>query len=83
MPNLVHAPAHEQFSVWRHILVRAPAGQHISMQCPIFTYQKIFTAHHAFLVRPPMHTHFYAHQFPGELRCKNWGFFLTFPQFLP
>jgi hypothetical protein len=30
---------------------------------PNFTYHKLFTAHHAFLVRPPVHIHFYAHQF--------------------
>jgi hypothetical protein len=30
---------------------------------PNFTYHKLFTAHHAFLVQPPMHIYFYAHQF--------------------
>jgi hypothetical protein len=27
-----------------------------------FTYHKIFTAYHAYLVCPPVHIHFYAHQ---------------------
>jgi hypothetical protein len=29
---------------------------------PNFTYHNIFTVHHAFLVRPPVHIHLYAHQ---------------------
>jgi hypothetical protein len=28
-----------------------------------FTYHKLFTMHHAFLVRPHAHIHVYAHQF--------------------
>jgi hypothetical protein len=41
----------------RQILAHTPAHQYFS------TYHKLFTAHHAFLVRPPAHIHFYAHQF--------------------
>jgi hypothetical protein len=78
--NLMHAPAHQHFSTWCQNLVRAsalqyffaqhqilalaPAYQYFSTQYPIFTYHKIFTVHHAFLVRPPAHIHFYVHQFP-------------------
>jgi hypothetical protein len=30
---------------------------------PNFYISQLFNAHHAFLVRPPAHIHFYAHQF--------------------
>jgi hypothetical protein len=64
--------------VQRQILARAPARQYFFAQCsacmPNFsacvparqyfsTYHNIFTVHHAFLVCPPAHIHFYAHQF--------------------
>jgi hypothetical protein len=46
---------------------------------PNFTYQKIFTIHHAFLVRSPVDIHFYAHQFLVNSAAEIGAFGLTFP----
>jgi hypothetical protein len=62
------------FSLRRQNLARARAHQYFFVHCPIFTYHKLFTAHHAFLVRPPAHIHFYAHQFLVNSGAKIGAF---------
>jgi hypothetical protein len=75
--NLVRAPAHQYFSAWYQNLAHALAHQCFFVQCQnlvhapanvfprddFFTYHKAFTAHHAFLVCPLAHIHFYVQQF--------------------
>jgi hypothetical protein len=49
---------------------------------PIFSMRhKIFIAHHAFLVRTPMHTHFYMHQFLVNSIAEIGAFAKMFPNF--
>jgi hypothetical protein len=43
-----------------------------------FTYHKLFTAHHAFLVCPLVNIHFYAHQFLMNYAAEIGAFGLTF-----
>jgi hypothetical protein len=41
---------------------------------PNFTYHNLFTLHHAFLVHPPAHIHFYVHQFLMNSTTKIGAF---------
>jgi hypothetical protein len=45
---------------------------------PNFSYHNLFTGHHAFLVHPPGHIHFYAHQFLVNSVVEIGAFGLTF-----
>jgi hypothetical protein len=63
------------FTAQCQILACAPARQYFSQD------HKLFTAHHAFLVCPPTHIHFYAHQFLVNSTVEIGAFAKKFPNF--
>jgi hypothetical protein len=72
----VCTPCNDKFSACTNMPISCRA-------MPNFTYHKIFTAHHAFLVCPPVHIHFYAHQFLMNFAAEIGAFGLTFFPNLP